>query len=88
MACGIPLISTDSGGLKQVIGDSALKIQSGSVKEIEEGLLTLFEDEGMRMKLALRGRRRMEEKFDWNIAAKNYADLFSKVIKQFKNADN
>jgi glycosyltransferase involved in cell wall biosynthesis len=88
MACGIPLISTDSGGLKQVIGDSALKIQSGSVKEIEEGLLTLFEDEGMRIKLALRGRRRMEEKFDWNIAAKSYADLFSKVIKQFKNADN
>ena len=88
MACGIPLISTDSGGLKQVIGDSALKIQSGSVKEIEEGLLTLFEDEGMRIKLALRGRRRMEEKFDWNIAAKSYTDLFSKVIKQFKNADN
>jgi glycosyltransferase involved in cell wall biosynthesis len=88
MACGIPLISTDSGGLKQVIGDSALKIQSGSVKEIEEGLLTLFEDEAMRIKLALRGRKRMEEKFDWNIAAKSYADLFSKVIKQFKNADN
>ena len=42
----------------------------------------------MRIKLALRGRKRMEEKFDWNIAAKSYADLFSKVIKQFKNADN
>ena len=33
MACGTPLISTDSGGLKDVIGDSAVRIQSGSVKD-------------------------------------------------------
>ena len=31
MACGTPLISTDSGGLKDVIGDSAIRIKSGSV---------------------------------------------------------
>ena len=42
MACGVPLISTHSGGLKQVIGDSALKIESGSVKEIEESIIMHF----------------------------------------------
>ena len=36
MACGTPLISTDSGGLKDVIGDSAIRIKSGSSEDIEE----------------------------------------------------
>ncbi len=42
MACGTPLISTDSGGLKDVIGDSAIKIASGSSEEIEKKIISLF----------------------------------------------
>ena len=72
MACGVPLISTDSGGLKQVIGDAALKIKPGSVNEIEEGILKLFTEEKIRQELAKKGRERMEEFFDWKIAASAY----------------
>ena len=74
MACGVPLISTDSGGLKQVIGDAALKIKPGSVNEIEEGILKLFTEEKIRQELAKKGRERMEEFFDWKIAASAYID--------------
>ena len=81
MACGIPLISTDSGGLKQVIGDSALKIKSGSVKEIEESIIKLFNEEEIRKELGRKGRERMEEHFDWEISAKAYIDLFDGLIK-------
>tara|TARA_A100000164_G_scaffold302355_1_gene277772 strand:- start:259 stop:1476 length:1218 start_codon:yes stop_codon:yes gene_type:complete len=81
MACGIPLISTDSGGLKQVIGDSALKIKSGSVKEIEESIIKLFNEEEIRKELGRKGRERMEEHFDWEISAKAYIDLFEGLIK-------
>ena len=88
MACGIPLISTDSGGLKQVIGDAALKIKPGSVEEIEEGILKLFNEDELRTQLAIKGRKRMEEMFDWNIAAKNYAGFFEEIIQRFNHADN
>ena len=88
MACGIPLISTDSGGLKQVIGDAALKIKPGSVEEIEEGILKLFNEDELRTQLAIKGRKRMEEMFDWNIAAKNYAVFFEEIIQSFNHADN
>tara|TARA_S200000501_G_scaffold275956_1_gene259786 strand:+ start:3749 stop:4966 length:1218 start_codon:yes stop_codon:yes gene_type:complete len=81
MACGVPLISTHSGGLKQVIGDSALKIESGSVKEIEESIIKLFNEEETRTELSRKGRERMEEYFDWKIAAKAYIDLFEALIK-------
>ena len=80
MACGVPLISTDSGGLKQVIGDAALKIKPGSVNEIEEGILKLFTEEKIRQELAEKGRERMEEFFDWKIAASAYIEVFKKII--------
>ena len=81
MACGVPLISTDSGGLKQVIGESALKIEPGSVQQIEESILKLFNEEETRNELSKKGRERMEELFDWEIAAKAYINLFEGLIK-------
>ena len=80
MACGVPLISTDSGGLKQVIGDAALKIKPGSVNDIEEGILELFNEGKIRQELAAKGRERMEEFFDWKIAASAYIEVFKKII--------
>lgn len=80
MACGVPLISTDSGGLKQVIGDAALKISPGSVKEIEDGIFKLFNEEEKRKELSIKGRKRMEDLFDWKIAASTYIDVFKKLI--------
>lgn len=80
MACGVPLISTDSGGLKQVIGDAALKISPGSVKEIEDGIFKLFNEEETRKELSIKGRKRMEELFDWKIAASTYIDVFKTLI--------
>ena len=81
MACGVPLISTDSGGLKQVIGESALKIEPGSVQQIEESIIKLFNEEETRNELSKKGRERMEELFDWEIAAKAYINLFEGLIK-------
>ena len=80
MACGVALVSTDSGGLKQVIGDAALKISPGSVVEIENSILKLFNEDETRKELALKGRARMEELFDWKIAATSYVEEFKNII--------
>ena len=88
MACGTPLISTDSGGLKDVIGDSAIKIASGSIEEIENKIISLFQDPEKREQLSLKGRNRMEELFDWKIAALNYVKVFEETINKHKSANN
>ncbi len=88
MACGTPLISTDSGGLKDVIGDSAVRIQSGSVKDIEKEINNLFNDDERRRELSLKGRKRMEDLFDWKISASKYVKVFEEIINIHKSANN
>ncbi len=88
MACGTPLISTDSGGLKDVIGDSAVRIKAGCVEEIEKEITKLFKNHTKRRELSLKGRRRMEDLFDWEISASNYVKVFEDIIKKHNSANN
>jgi glycosyltransferase involved in cell wall biosynthesis len=85
MACGIPLISTHSGGLEEVVGDSAVKILPASTEEIESAVLKLFSSPDRKTELSKMGRERMEKMFDWHIAAKSYENAFKEVIRIFKN---
>ena len=85
MACGVPLISTHSGGLKEVVGESALKISPSSIQEIENAVINLFNDDEKKKELSITGRQRVETKFDWKIAAKFYESCFVDTIETFKN---
>ena len=85
MACGVPLISTHSGGLKEVVGDAAIKILPSSAREIEKAVINLFNNPDEMRKLSVRGRQRMEEIFDWKIAASSYESSFKRVIESFNN---
>ena len=88
MSCGVPLISTHSGGLRDVVEDCALKIQPESVRDIQEAVIQLFQNPTQRRELSEKGRKRIEEHFDWKIAAQSYLDVFNKVIKSFNNEHN
>ena len=85
MACGVPLISTHSGGLEEVVGDSAEKILPASTEEIESAVIKLFNNSERKIELSKMGRERMENMFDWHIAAKSYENAFKEVIKSFNN---
>ena len=85
MACGIPLISTHSGGLEEVVGDSAVKILPASTEEIESAVIKLFSSPDRKTELSKMGRERMEKMFDWHIAAKSYENAFKEAIRIFKN---
>ena len=88
MACGVPLISTHSGGLREVVGDSAVKISPSSVQEIEKAVINLFNNQVKMKDLSIKGRQRMETKFDWKIAASSYESLFQQVIEAFNSEHN
>ena len=85
MACGVPLISTHSGGLKEVVGESAVEIMPSSAEEIEKAVINLFNNREKMKELSEKGRQRMESKFDWKLAASSYESSFKDVIKAFNN---
>ena len=88
MACGVPLVTTHSGGLKDVVGDCALEILPASSDEIENAVTKLFNNHELKRELALKGRERMETKFDWKLAANSYVKTFRKVIEEFNHEHN
>ena len=88
MACGVPLVTTHSGGLKDVVGDCALEISPASSEEIENAVTKLFNNHELKRDLALKGRERMETKFDWKLAANSYVKTFRKVIEEFNHEHN
>ena len=84
MACGVPLISTTSGGLKEVIGDAAIIVESGSSEDIERAVIDLFSDQTKQELYSRLGRERMEDKFDWLGAANQYLKVFKEAKENFK----
>ena len=83
MACELPLISTQSGGLREVIGQEAVVIESASSKAIVKAVKDLFSNKEKQLALSRAGRKRMENEFNWIKAAKTYEEIYSKTIKEF-----
>ena len=62
-----------------------MKILPSSVQEIEKAVIDLFNNQVKMKDLSIKGRQRMESKFDWKLAASSYESSFKDVIKAFNN---
>ena len=85
MACGLPLVSTQSGGLKEVVGNEAIIIEPASVKSIVEAVIDLFSNKEQQLSLSKSCRKRIENEFNWLNAAKRYEVIYAKAIEEFSN---
>ena len=59
MACGVPVIGSDSGEIPHVIGDAGLLFPEGNVQTLHDRLARLIANPGLRTELAARGRARV-----------------------------
>mgnify|MGYP000426794613 CR=1 FL=1 len=85
MACGLPLISTHSGGLKEVVGQDASIIEPGSSKVIVSAVKDLFSSQEKQLTLSKMGRERMEREFNWKKAARAYERIYVRAVEEFHN---
>ena len=80
MACGVPVIGSDSGAIPEVIGDAGLVVPEGDVGALAEALRRLVSTPGLRTDLASRGRGRVLADYTNGIIARRLAAFWQDLV--------
>ena len=84
MAAGLPVISTEVGGVSQLIEDgrSGMLVKKGDLRALSDAMRTLMTDNFLRARIKDYSRKRALEKFDSSIMARSYEKLFLFELKK------
>jgi glycosyltransferase involved in cell wall biosynthesis len=76
MACGVPVITSNTTSIPEIVGDSAILIDPNETDEIYNAILNVIEDETLGKNLIARGLKRSSE-LTWK-------DTAAKTIKAYE----
>jgi len=79
MACGAPVISSQTTSIPEVAGEAALLIDPLSSEAISEAMLRILKDNELREDLVLKGQHRAQ-KMNWTKAAQDTMHYYSEVL--------
>ncbi|MFC1913749.1 glycosyltransferase family 4 protein [Chloroflexota bacterium] len=77
MACGLPIVATDTGGSKELIDGNGIIIPTGQIESITASLQALIEDSGKRTKMGRRSRQ-LAESLSWDKVTTAYINEYEK----------
>ncbi|NBD26525.1 glycosyltransferase family 4 protein [Paenibacillus glycinis] len=80
MSCGLPVVATRSGGMKEIIDDGVtgyLVNPDHVVSEMRSRLLELLCNDQLRQDMGRQSRRRVEQHFTWRHSAERWLELLS-----------
>jgi len=81
LACGVPVIGSDSGHIPYLINDTGggLIFPEGDIEALAQTMDELLSNPGQREALAQRGRQRVLEKYTWSRIAQRVADVLLEI---------
>lgn len=82
MACGLPVVSTESGGIPETVGKTGILIAPNRWLELAEALKKLVLDPKLRQNLSEKGRERVKQHFNRMIISQKIEKVYQKVLKQ------
>ncbi len=82
MSSGKPIVATRVGGIPEVIktNDNGILVDPANVNQLAEAVLVLLENSSRRRNMGIRGRRLVEEKYDWKKIGEKYLREFEKLL--------
>ncbi|MCL7453936.1 MAG: glycosyltransferase family 4 protein [Anaerolineae bacterium] len=81
MACGVPVVGSDSGEIPNVIGDAGLVFPEDDAAALRQHLADLLLDPGLRLELAQRGRERVLAHYTQaQVAAQTY-QVYQEILE-------
>ena len=87
MACGVPVITSNTSSMPEVAGDSALIIDPYKPSEICNAIEKLLSDNDLKNSLVEKGLNRAE-KFSWENMARQNLELYKSVLSINRNLEN
>jgi glycosyltransferase involved in cell wall biosynthesis len=80
-ACGLPVVSTYSGGIPEYVEDgrTGILVPRGDAKELAAAISRVIDDPMLARAMGEAGRRRVLERFTWEASARHVADLIESV---------
>jgi glycosyltransferase involved in cell wall biosynthesis len=82
MACGVPVIGSNSGEIPNVIGDAGLIFPEGDVDALREHLSNLQNNPTLRDDLSKRGRQRVLDHFTQKQIARKTYGVYQRIMGQ------
>jgi glycosyltransferase involved in cell wall biosynthesis len=83
MACGVPVVATTGGALPEVVGrdgETALLVPPNDPGALAAAIGRLLDDPELRSRLGQAGRRRVMDRFTWQVTAKGTAECYEAVL--------
>ena len=81
MGCECPIIAGDLPAIHDIITheENGMIVESGNAQALADAIIRMLADPDLCAKLAGEGRRRVVQKFDWEIVAEKYAGEYKKI---------
>jgi len=83
MACGVPVVVSDVGGLPEVVGDAGCIVPGGRPDRLAEALMSLMLDISRRRALARAGRQRAVACWSWDTCLDRMVEAQAAVLARF-----
>ena len=80
MACGAPVITSNTSSLPEVVGDAALLVDPHNVDALAEAIYRLVRDEGLREELRQKGYQRVQQ-FRWEVSAARMLAIYQRLYQ-------
>jgi glycosyltransferase involved in cell wall biosynthesis len=83
MACGLPVITTNVGGISEIIKHdyNGVLLEMNLSKEIEKSITALLGDETLRNSIKDNAIETIKNNFSWSVNLPKYLDVYSKALK-------
>ena len=85
MSAGLPIISSNSGPMKEVLEDSGLYFNPRNVSEIKNAIVELFENHQLRTNLARQSYQKTLH-YSWGNCANATYEYLVKIGKEYKTS--
>ena len=83
MACGTPVITSNTSSLPEVVGDAGIMVDPLDVKALADAIERVVTDDALRSDLRARGLER-SKMFTWERAAEAHIEVYRSVAALYK----